>query len=100
MSTKIDEIRSALSTYYRDRQDSGQPVEIADFVPMEGGRQHEMYSFNLVEGKGTNTHIQPSVLRLYDGATAAENAEYEYRIMQKLGPSDIPGSEGFYVRAG
>ena len=81
MPKKTDEIRNALSAYYRARRGSGQLVEIADVAPLEGGRQHEMYSFNLVEGKGMKTHVQPSVLRLYDGATAGENAEYECKVI-------------------
>jgi len=97
MSTKTDEIRDALSAYYQTRRSSGQPVEITDVAPLEGGRQHEMYTFNLIEGKGVKTHIQTSVLRLYDGATAGENAEYEYRIMEKLGPSDVPVPEVFVL---
>ena len=97
MPTKTNETRDALSAYYQARSGSGQPVEIADVAPLEGGKQHEMYSFNLVEGKGTKAHIQPSVLRLYDGTTAGENAEYEYKIMEKLGPSDVPVPEVFVL---
>jgi len=97
MPKKTDEIRDALYAHYQARRGIEQPVEIADIVPLEGGRQHEMYSFNLVEGKGTKTHVQPSVLRLYDGATAGENAEYEYKIMEKLGPSDVPVPKVFVL---
>ena len=97
MPTKTDETRDALCAYYQARQGSGQSVEITDVAPLEGGRQHEMYLFNLVEGEGAKTHVQPLVLRLYDGATAGENAEYEYRIMEKLGPSDVPVPEVFVL---
>ncbi len=97
MPAKTDETRDALSAYYQDRRGSVKPVEITDVAPLEGGRQHEMYCFNLVEGKGKKVRIQPSVLRLYDGATAGENAEYEYKIMEKLGPSDVPVPKVFVL---
>ena len=97
MSTKTDEIRDALLACYQVKTGLDKPVKIVDFAPLEGGRQHEMYTFNLVEGKGTKTHVQPLVLRLYDGATAGENAEYEYRIMEKLGPSDVPVPKVFIL---
>lgn len=97
MPNKTDETHGALSAYYRARRGTEQHVEIADVAPLEGGKQHEMYFFNLVEGKGTRTHVQPLVLRLYDGATAGDNAEYEYKIMEKLGPSDVPVPKVFVL---
>jgi len=97
MPTKTDETRDALTVYYQTRCGSGQTVEITEVAPLEGGRQHEMYSFSLVEGEEDRRHIQPSVLRLYDGVTAGENAEYEYTIMEKLGPSDVPVPKVFVL---
>ena len=90
MSTITEDIKDALISYYQTKQDYNPDFHIFDFVPLEGGRQHKMYSFTILKIENGKKYKQPLVLRLYDGNIAIENAEYEYRIMEKLRTSVVP----------
>ena len=90
MSAKTDEIREALATYYQSKRGSDQPIRVTEVERVGEGNQREMYYFTAVEGKGKATYRQPLILRLYDGARARYDAEYEYNVIKKLGPSKLP----------
>ena len=93
----IEDIKDALISYYQTKQDYGSDFNIFDFLPLEGGRQHKMYTFNIPKIENNKKHKQPMVLRLYDGNAAIENAEYEYRIMDKLRISAVPVPKVFIL---
>jgi len=90
MSAKTDEIREALASYYQSTRGPGQPVQVAEVERVGEGNQREMYYFTAIEGKGRTTYREPLVLRLYDGAGARYDAEYEYNVIEKLGASTLP----------
>ena len=90
MSAKTDEIREALATYYQSKRGYDQTIRVAEVERVGEGNQREMYYFTAVEGKGKATYRQPLILRLYDGAGARYDAEYEYNVIKKLGPSELP----------
>ena len=90
MSVKADEIQVALAAYHQSGRGSGQPVQVTEVKRVGEGNQREMYYFTTVERKGKATYRQPLILRLYDGARARYNAEYEYNVIKNLGPSDLP----------
>ncbi len=90
MPAKTDEIREALAGYYQSRQGPDQPVQVTEIERVGEGNQREMYYFTAIEGGGKATHGQPLILRLYDGAGARYDAEYEYNVIRKLGASELP----------
>ncbi len=97
MSTITEDIKDSLIKYYQTKQDYGPDFHIIDFVPLEGGRQHRMYSFNILKIENNRKYGQPLVLRLYNGNIAIDNAEYEYRIMEKLRTSVVPVPKVFIL---
>jgi aminoglycoside phosphotransferase (APT) family kinase protein len=88
--TKNVEINNALFAYFQVGHDPEKTVEITDVGKIESGRQHEMFSFTLVERVHGRVQTRPSILRLYDGNQAGENAEYEYTVMKRIGKSGVP----------
>ena len=87
---KTDEIREALAAYYQSKLSPDQPVQITEIERVGEGNQREMYYFTGVEDKGRATYHQPLILRLYDGARAEYDADYEYNVIEKLGRSTLP----------
>jgi len=80
----------ALAAYYQHISDSEHHFEIQDFIPLPGGADHIMYTFNLIDGKV----IQPSVLRLFKWPDAAG---FEYKVMETLGHNNIPVPKVFIL---
>lgn len=95
MDESRNEIADALTAYYRTLQPPGRTCKIAGFVPLRGGRQHEMYAFDLVSRSHNKEHIQPAVLRLYDGGNASETALFEYTVMQRVFDAGVAAPKVF-----
>jgi len=90
MISNTNETNMALAAYYQNISDSEHHFEIKYFMPLQGGADHIMYTFNLIDGKD----IQPSVLRLFKWSDAAE---FEYKVMETLGHNGIPVPKVFIL---